>query len=138
MSKCGAEHDEDSRYCPKCGTDLLGPVETTYRRRRDPGWTVAAGLGRGVAAFIAFVLIVAGAGMAVGGVAVLTVHSNFVDSNGFIMSHPRDLTVDSYAVVQKAVNLNIDTDYPLWTSNLGAFSSSRYRPRATILPKRSS
>ena len=70
--KCGAEHEEESKYCPKCGSDLLGPVETTYRRRRDPGWTVAAGLGRGVAAFIAFILLMAGAGMAVGGVAVLS------------------------------------------------------------------
>jgi hypothetical protein len=82
---------------------------------------VAAGLGRGVAAFIAFILFMAGAGMALGGVAVLSVHSNFVDSDGFIMSHPADLSVDSYAVVQKAVNINIDTDYPLWTPDLGEF-----------------
>ena len=119
--KCGAEHDEGARYCPKCGVDLLGPGELTYRRRRDPGWAVAAGLGRGVAAFIAFILFMAGAGMALGGVAVLSVHSNFVDSDGFIMSYPVDLTVDSYAVVQKAVNINIDTDFPLWIPNMENF-----------------
>jgi hypothetical protein len=96
-------------------------VEPTYRRRRDPAGTVALGLGRGVAAFIAFILFMAGAGMALGGVAVLSVHSNFVDSDGFIMTYPVDLSVDSYAVVQKAVNINIDTDYPIWTPNLGDF-----------------
>jgi hypothetical protein len=82
---------------------------------------VAAGLGRGVAAFIAFILLMAGFGLAVSGFAVLSVHSNFVDSDGFIMSHPADLTVDSYAVVQKAVNINIDTDFPLWIPDLGDF-----------------
>jgi hypothetical protein len=82
---------------------------------------VAAGLGRGVAAFIALILLMAGFGLAVSGFAVLSVHSNFVDSDGFIMSHPADLTVDSYAVVQKAVNINIDTDLPLWIPDLGDF-----------------
>ena len=119
--KCGKEHEEGARYCSSCGADLLGPVEPTYRRRRDPGWTLAAGLGRGVAAFIAFILLMAGLGLAVGGFAVLSVHSNFVDSDGFILSHPTDLTVDSYAIVQKAVNINIDTDLPIWIPDLGDF-----------------
>jgi hypothetical protein len=82
---------------------------------------VAAGLGRGVAAFIAFILLMTGFGLAVGGFAVLSVHSNFADSEGFIMSHPTDLTVNSYAIVQKAVNINIDTDLPIWIPNLGDF-----------------
>ncbi|MCW3990328.1 MAG: zinc ribbon domain-containing protein [Candidatus Bathyarchaeota archaeon] len=119
--KCGKEHEKAARYCPSCGADLLGPVEPTYRRRRDPGWTLAAGLGRGVAAFIAFILLMAGLGLAVGGFAVLSVHSNFVDSDGFIMSYPAEFTVDSYAVVQKAVNINIDTDLPIWIPDLGDF-----------------
>jgi len=117
--KCGKEHEEAARYCPSCGADLLGPVEPTYRRRRDPGWTLAAGLGRGVAVFIAFILLIAGFGLAVGGFAVLSVHSNFVDSDGFLMSHPTDLTVYSYAIVQKAVNIN--TDLPLWIPDPGDF-----------------
>ena len=119
--KCGKEHDEGAAYCPSCGADLLGAVEPTYRRRRDPGMMVAAGLGRGVAAFIAFILLMTGFGLAVGGFTVLSVHSNFVDSDGFIMSHPTDLTVDSYAIVQKAVDINIDTDLPIWIPDLGDF-----------------
>ena len=119
--KCGKEHDEGAMYCPSCGADLHGAVEPTYRRRRDPGMRVAAGLGRGVAAFFALILLMAGFGLAVGGFAVLSVHSNFVDSDGFIMSHPTDLTVDSYAIVQKAVNINIDTDLPIWIPDLGDF-----------------
>lgn len=119
--KCGKKHEEEASFCPKCGADLLGPVEPTYRRRRDPAGTAAFGLGRGVVAFIAFILFMAGAGMALGGVAVLSVHSNFVDSEGFIMSYPVDLSVDSYAVVQKAVHINIDTDFPLWIPDMGNF-----------------
>jgi hypothetical protein len=119
--KCGKEYDEGASFCPSCGADLLGPVEPTYRRRRDPGARVAEGLGRGVAAFIAFILIMTGFGLAVGGFTVLSVNSNFADSEGFIMSHPTDLTVDSYAIVQKAVNINIDTDFPVWIPNLGDF-----------------
>ena len=119
--KCGAEHDEGASYCPKCGADLLGPVESAYIRRRDPAGTVAMGLGRDVAAFIAFILFMAGAGMTLGGFVVLSVHSNFVDSDGFIMSHPVDLSVDSYAVAQKVVHINIDTDYPLWIPNMENF-----------------
>ena len=119
--KCGKEHDEGVSDCPSCGANLLGPVEPTYRRRRDPGMMVAAGLGRGVAAFIAFILLMTGFGLAVGGFAVLSVHSNFADSEGFIMSHPTDLTVNSYAIVQKAVNINIDTYLPIWIPNLGDF-----------------
>jgi hypothetical protein len=94
-------------------------VEPTYRRRRDPAASVALGLGRGVAAFIAFILLMVGFGLAVGGFTVLSVNSNFGDSEGFIMSHPTDLTVDSYAIVQKAVNIHIDTDLPIWIPNLG-------------------
>ena len=119
--KCGKEYEDGARYCPSCGADLFGPVEPRYRRRRDPAASVAAGLGRGVAAFIAFILLMTGFGLAVGGFAVLSVHSNFADSDGFIMSHPTDLTVDSYAIVQKAVNINIDTDFPVWIPNLGDF-----------------
>ncbi|MEE8326946.1 MAG: zinc ribbon domain-containing protein, partial [candidate division NC10 bacterium] len=119
--KCGKEHEEGIMFCPSCGANLHGPVEPTYRRRRDPAGGVAMGLGRGVAAFIAFILLMAGLGLAVGGFAILSVHSNFVDSDGFIMSHPTDLTVDSYAIVQKAVNINIDTDFPIWIPNLGDF-----------------
>ena len=79
------------------------------------------GLGRGVIAFIAFILLMTGLGLSLGGFAILSVHGRFVDSDGFIMSHPTDLTVDSYAIVQKAVNINIDTDFPIWIPNLGDF-----------------
>jgi len=118
--KCGKEYEEGARYCPSCGADLLEPVEPTYRRRRDPAGRVAAGLGRGIVAFIAFILLMTGFGLSLGGFAVLSVHSNFADSEGFIMSRPTDLTVDSYAIVQKAVNID-PADISIWIPTLGDF-----------------
>lgn len=118
---CGKEHAEEAMYCSNCGANLLGPEEGTYRKYREPRRNVSENLGRGVIALIALIVLVAGFGMAMGGFAILSVHSNFVDSDGYIMSYPVDLTVDSYAIVQKAVHISIDTDYPIWIPNLGDF-----------------
>ena len=77
------------------------------------------GLGRGVAAFI---LLMTGLGLSFGGFSVLAVHSNLGDSEGFIMSRPTDLTVDSYAIIHKAVNIDIDpAQISRWIPNLGDF-----------------
>jgi hypothetical protein len=115
--KCGKEHEEGLRYCSSCGADLHEPLEPTYRRRRDPTVRIATGLGRGV---VAFIILMTGLGLLLGGFSVRTVQSNFVDSEGFIMSRPTDLTVDSYAIVQKAVDINIDPAHIyIWTPNLG-------------------
>ena len=75
------------------------------------------GLGRGVAAFI---LLMTGLGLSFGGFSVLAVHSNLGDSEGFIMSRPTDLTVDSYAIIHKAVNID-PAQISRWIPNLGDF-----------------
>ena len=81
--KCGKEYEEGVIFCSSCEADLLGQVETTYGRRRDPAERVTMGLGRGDAAFIAFILLMTGLGLLLGGFSVLMVHNNFADSEGF-------------------------------------------------------
>ena len=119
--RCGKEVEEGLAFCPNCGVPLTEVGERFFRRRIYQGWTIGDGISRGIIAFIGFMILLVGLSLTVGGVAVLSVHSSFADSNDFLISPPVVLAVDSYAIIQKGIQINIVTDLPVWIPDPGDF-----------------
>jgi len=121
--KCGKEIPEDATYCPECGSPVQAPGERQYRRAPSIGWDI----GRILALFIGFVIVATSFGLIVGGGTIMWANSRFTDAEGFLMSHEADFSVDSYALVQRGVNVNIDVSLPssFWIPDPGDWVTVR-------------
>lgn len=103
-SKCGKELDEETVFCPKCGTPT-GKGGITYNRGR--GWSS----GQIIALFIGGIMVISGFGVFVGGAILSTSKGWLTDSNGFINSKPLVLQTQStlsYAIVQQNIDVNLE------------------------------
>lgn len=116
--KCGKEIDENAEFCSHCGAPVKAP-DIIHRRPKSPGWSVGSIL----AVLFGGLLILVSFGLLVGGGAVVWVQSTFSDSEGFLISREVRLQSDSYAMVLKEVNIDIDVDIPtyVWTPKPGDF-----------------
>jgi len=102
--ECGTENEEGSKFCKKCGTPLQ-VSGVVYRRASD--WHA----GR-ILAFIfgGFILLIA-LGLVAGGGVLLWSQTAITDRDGYMITNSVPLTVNSYAIVQNNLNINIDSGW---------------------------
>ena len=98
--KCGNEIDEETTFCPKCGTNVKVP-SVAYKRPRSSGRNSTPIL----AIFFGGIIILASLALLVGSGTVMWMQSTFSDSDGFFISGEVKLQVDSHAI-----NKNIGID----------------------------
>jgi hypothetical protein len=118
---CGREVREDADFCPQCGAPLREP-EVRYRRPsgRFPVVQIAS-------LFIGGIIIIASLGVLTGGAAVTWVQREFSDEEGFLTSREVRFHTDSYALVARGVDINIEADFLAyaWTPRPGDFLTVR-------------
>ena len=121
--RCGKEMPEDAEYCTNCGAPAHAPGETMYRRAPSRGFDV----GRMMALFFGFILLAVSFGLLVGGGGVMWAGGRLRDADGFLMSHEADFRVDSYALVQRGVDIEMDVNVPpqLWAPDPGDWVTLR-------------
>lgn len=98
--ECGAELDEDAKFCPSCGTpaaELERGLETEGRR---------SGAVRILLLIFGSIVLLAGFALVVGGGALIWVNTALTDNEGFLSTESRQLETDSYAIVLKRVNIH--------------------------------
>lgn len=115
---CGREVADDAAFCPDCGAPIHRG-ERTYRRAPGRGF----GAGRILALFFGFILLAVSFGLMAGGGGVMWISGNLRDDEGFLMSHNVQLSVDSYAIVQRGLDIDMDVNVPtiLWAPDPGDF-----------------
>ena len=102
---CGKEIAEGAVYCPYCGASQR---ETGYRMPRGRGWPI----GRILAGFVAFIIIVASLGLIAGGGGIMWAQRNFADPDGYLVSRNVRIHTDTYAIVSPSFDINADVDLP--------------------------
>jgi hypothetical protein len=103
--RCGKDIIEDSGFCSHCGTPVK-VSDVTYRRPRFTMWN----FGSILAVLFGGLLILVSVGLMLGGGAIIKVHSNLSESEGFLMSSEVRLQSDTYAIVMQGVNINKSID----------------------------
>jgi hypothetical protein len=117
--ECGKEVLESVDFCPHCGTRLREPG-VRYRRPRG-GFPIA----QIASAFIGGIIIIASLGVLVGGIALTGVQREFSDEEGFLTSREVRFYTDSYALVVRDVDIDIDVPSRVWTPRPGDFLTVR-------------
>ena len=127
--RCGKEIPEDASYCPECGEPVRAPGKRRYVRAPGVRW----GAGRILALFVGFVLLATSLGLMAGGGGIMWANSRLTDAEGFIMSHEAELGVDSYALVQRGVDIDMDISVspPIWEPDPGKFVTLRLVARSS-------
>jgi hypothetical protein len=121
--RCGKVIPEDATYCPECGAPVEALGDRYYRRSPRRGF----GVERIMALFFGFILLAVSFGLLVGGGSIMWVNGRLRDADGFLMSHEADFQVDSYALVQRGLDIDVDVNIPpqLWTPNPGDWVTLR-------------
>ncbi|MCW3991142.1 MAG: zinc-ribbon domain-containing protein [Candidatus Bathyarchaeota archaeon] len=114
--KCGGEIEEDARFCPHCGAPV-GETSVTYRRPPRRAWAI----GRILAVFFGGVIILASFGLLAGGGAIMWAHCAFSNPNGFLISREVGLQVDSYAMVLRGADFDVNVPDYFWAPKPGRF-----------------
>ncbi len=104
--ECGTENEEGTKFCQKCGAPLQA---TGVVYRRASGWHAGS-----IVALIfgGFILLIA-LGLIAGGGVLLWSQTAITDSDGYMITNPVPLTVNSYAIVQNNVNIHMNMGW--WT-----------------------
>lgn len=107
---CGAELDENAKYCPSCGTPVS--VSETRMKRAERRPTAV----RIVLLVLGVLILVVGFGLTVGGGALLWLNTGLADSEGFITTRSYRLEGDSYAIVFPNINIGVieNIDIPVF------------------------
>ena len=121
--ECGKEMAEDATYCPHCGAPIDTPGAARYRRAPSRDF----GVGRIMALFFGFILLAVSFGLLVGGGGIMWANGRLSDADGFLMSHEADFRVDSYALVQRGVDIDLDVNVPsyVWIYDPGDWVTLR-------------
>ena len=101
---CGKEIAEEAAYCPYCGATQ----RDEYRMPRGQGWPI----GRIIAGFFAFILVVTSLGLMAGGGAIMWAQRSFADPDGYLVSRSARIHTDTYAIVSPSFDINADVDMP--------------------------
>lgn len=117
--ECGREVPEGVDFCPHCGTRLREP-EVRYRRPRG-GFPIT----QIASIFVGGIIIIASLGVLVGGIALTGVQREFSDEEGFLTSREVRFYADSYALVVRDVDIDIDVPARVWTPKPGDFLTVR-------------
>lgn len=115
--KCGNELLEAAVYCTQCGVSVFATDEIIYRRSPKMSWDLA----RVLVLIFGALLLVTSFGLLVGGGGIMWVNDRFRDADNFLMSHEADFQVNSYALVQKSIDIDADVSLPsnLWIPEPG-------------------
>jgi len=99
--KCGAELDENAKYCPSCGASV-GAYETRVEAegRRSSGARI-------VLLVFGSIILLVGVALSVAGGVLLAVNTGLADNQGFITTKSHTLQRDSYAIVFQHININV-------------------------------
>jgi hypothetical protein len=108
--ECGAENEEGSKFCQKCGKPLQS-VGVVYRK--DP---VMHGSRILALIFGGFILLVA-IGLVAGGGLLVWSQTAITNREGYMITNPVSLSVGSYAIVQNNINIHIDNGWWMNSSN---------------------
>ena len=114
--RCGNEIKEGEAYCSKCGAPV-GQAAPIYRRPESRAW----GAGRILALVFGGLMLLASFALIMGGTGIMTVGRSLSDDEGFIMSPSAELSVDSYAMVGKGVEIDWTPSMSGWTPSPGDF-----------------
>ncbi len=105
---CGKEVSEGDEFCPSCGAPLKAPA-IRYQRPRK-GWPA----GRIIAAVFGALIIIVSFGLLAGGGGIMWVQEAFGDSDGFLVSKAVGFRSDTYAIVLKEINIEMDIPASIW------------------------
>ncbi|MGD2201084.1 MAG: zinc ribbon domain-containing protein [Candidatus Bathyarchaeota archaeon] len=127
-SNCGEEHDEGDVYCPRCGAPLGPDADKRYIKSRGPTWDIS----RILAVLFGLLMLVTALGLTVGGGGMLWAYSNLKEPDEFLMSNNAVLSVDSYAIVEDGIDIDLGNDIPrfLWSADPGEWLSLRIEARS--------
>ncbi len=120
--KCGAELDENARYCPSCGNPTSAPQVIIERAERSSsGARIVLVIFGGIVLLVAF-------GLLVGGGALLWVNMRLIDSEGFLATSSSGFETDSYAIAFQHVNINFGEgtiERAAWSPSISDFVTIR-------------
>jgi hypothetical protein len=102
--ECGTENEEGAKFCQKCGTPLQA-TGVVYRRSSE--WLTGKIL---ALVFGGFILLVA-LGLIAGGGALMWSQTALTDRDGYMIAGPVPLSVNSYAIVQNNINIQLDNGF---------------------------
>jgi predicted RNA-binding Zn-ribbon protein involved in translation (DUF1610 family) len=114
--RCGKEIKEGEAYCPQCGAPV-GQAAPIYRRPESRAWSA----GRILALVFGGLMLLASFALIMGGTGIMTVGRSLSDDEGFIMSPSAELSVDSYAIIGKGVEIDWTPSMSGWTPSPGDF-----------------
>jgi predicted nucleic acid-binding Zn ribbon protein len=106
---CGKEIEEDVTFCPNCGENIKEP-EARYVRPSRRDWNVS----RVLALAFGGIILLASVGILVGGGAIFWVYYSLEEADGFLISREFDVEVDSYAIVFKGLEVEMNTPANFW------------------------
>jgi hypothetical protein len=107
--KCGEEIKGGVKFCPSCGAqqDFSGVV---YSKPRDRAWSA----GRIILVVLGSIVLLASFGLLLGGAGISVLRRNISDEDDFLLTPDVDLMVNSYAIVGKGIDIDIDPRSRLW------------------------
>jgi hypothetical protein len=120
--RCGAELDENAKYCPSCGTPVGIPQIRMEREGRMPS------VARILLLIFGSIVLLVGIALLVGGGALLAVNTGLTDSEGFIATKSYGLERDSYAIVSQPINIDVGEiagEWGVWRPSPGDFVTIR-------------
>ncbi|MBN1682520.1 zinc ribbon domain-containing protein [Candidatus Bathyarchaeota archaeon] len=102
-SKCGKELPPNVEYCPFCGTKV-SEGSISYRKTDSGGSNIQ----KIIAIFFGGLLLLTSFGLVFGGGFLIFGMDSLSQPDGFFVSRPVTLTVNSYAIIQSGIDIQME------------------------------